>query len=159
MNRLARVVAKSNHSVVLELVQAEKCVGCPVNCNKPLIKLFALRKNLLRLSSYDRRYQLINGNKLFSKAQLLNQLVKIEIDAGDLMKSSAILYFLPLVMCLIFLSIGHLVSVYWLLPTDLMALSGLILGLFIFYFFLRKKNIEQHLKFRPKVTILSISGT
>ena len=154
MNRLARVVARSDHSVVLKLVQAEKCAGCPANCNKPLIDLFALRKNLFTLSKNNRNYQLIDDSSLLSKPELLDQLISIEIDTNDLMISSALLYLLPLVICLLFLTVGHYAGLYWQLSTDLTALIGLIFGLAVIYFFARRKKSQQHLKFRPKVTIL-----
>ncbi|VAW43655.1 hypothetical protein MNBD_GAMMA02-1024 [hydrothermal vent metagenome] len=154
MNRLARVIARSNHSVVLNLVQAEKCADCPANCNKPLIDLFSLRKNLFTLSKNNRNYQLIDGNGLLSKPTLLDELINIEIDTDDLVKSSALLYLLPLLTCLLFLTIGHFAGLYWNLSTDLMALLGFILGLAVIYLLARRKNNQQHLKFRPKVTIL-----
>jgi len=154
MNRLARVVARSNHSVVVKLVQAEKCVGCPANCNKPLINLFSLRKNLFTLSKKNRDYQLIDNDDLLLKPGLLDQLISIKIDTNDLMKSSALLYLSPLLTCLLFLSIGHMLGVYWEVSTDLMALIGFMLGLLTVYFLARRKNTQQHLKFRPKVTIL-----
>lgn len=154
MNRLARVVARSNHTVFLKLVQAEKCAGCPVNCNKPLINLFALRKNLFTLSSNNPSYQLIDDNKLFSEPNLLDQLVNIKIDTHDLMKSSALLYLVPLLICLIFLTLGHFLGAIWLLSTDLTALLGFMFGLLMAYLFTSRKNSQKHLKFRPKVTIL-----
>jgi len=154
MNRLGRVVARSNHSVVVKLVQAEKCAGCPANCNKPLIDLFALRKNLFTLSKNDRSYQLIDNNDLLSKPVLLDQLVNIEIDKNDLMKSSALLYLLPLLICLLFLTIGHFVGLHWNVSTDLMALLGFMLGLSVVYLWSRRKSTSEDLKYRPRVTIL-----
>ena len=159
MIRLAKVVAKSNRFVLLSLLQAEKCVGCPVNCNKPLINFFALRKNLFALSFEHANYQLVDRDDLLSQTDLLGQNVHIEIDNHDLVKSSVWLYLIPLLSSLTFISIGHLIGHHWQISTDLMALLGLIFGLLVFYLFAhRKKNIE-HLKFRPKVTILSSNGT
>ena len=154
MNRLARVVARSNHAVVLKLVQAEKCADCPANCNKPLIDLFALRNNLFTLSKNNHNYQLIDGNSLLSKDDLLDQLISIEIDADDLFKSSALLYLLPLITCLLFLTLGHFLGIYWQVSTDLMALLGFIFGLVVIYLTAHRKNAQHPLKFRPKVTIL-----
>ncbi len=159
MKRLAKVVARSNRFVLLSLIQAEKCVGCPVNCNKPLINFFALRKNLFALSTDHANYQLIDRDDLLSRTDLLDQDINIKIDNNELVKSSVWLYLIPLLVCLMFISIGHLIGQYWQLSTDLMALLGLIVGLFVFYLFAHRKNNIEPLKFRPKVTILSSNGT
>ncbi len=159
MIRMAKVVARSNHFVLLSLVQAEKCIGCPVNCNKPLINFFALSKNLFALSNEHVKYELIDQENLLLKKDLLDQDINVQIDSNDLVKSSIWLYLIPLLICLLFISVGHLVGLNWQLSTDLMALLGLITGMLFFYFFARIKNNVEHLKFRPKVTILSSNGT
>lgn len=154
MNRLARVVAKSNHSVVVQLIQAEKCAGCPINCNKPLIDFFALRKNLLTLSKNSLNYQLIDANNQLSCAQLLNQVIKIEINTDDILKSSSILYLLPLLIIVCCLTAGHYAGLLLQISSDLTALAGFIAGLIINYLFFKNFNLKKRLKFRPKVTIL-----
>jgi positive regulator of sigma E activity len=154
MKRLARVIARSGHSVIVKLVQSEKCVGCPTNCNKPLIDLFSLRKNYFTLTANNTDYLLVDEQNLLQQPKLLDQLIQLEINSSDMMKSSALMYFLPLVLCLMLVMIGHYVGLYLNVSSDLMALLGLLLGLIIFYFFVSKKKSSLYLKFRPKVTIL-----
>ena len=154
MNRLGRVVAKNNHIIVLQLEQTEKCADCPANCNKPLIDLFGLRKKLFTLSNNNNHYQLQDPNQLIGGDVELQQLIHLNIDQNDLMTSSAWLYLLPLVFCLIGVALGHYLGVMMSYYTDLTALLGLALGLSASYQFFHKKNHAKHLKIRPKVTIL-----
>lgn len=159
MKRLARVVAKNNHCVVLELQQAEKCEGCPANCNKPLIDFFALRNNLLTLADNEKSYQLIDDKKILSDSNVLNQMIHLNFDTNDLMKSSALMYLGPLLLLLVFMTLGHFVGSYREFSTDLFALFGFLLGLWLIYQFSGNIKSKLLLKFRPKVTISSINGT
>ncbi len=154
MKRLGCVVAKNDHTIVLKLIQTEKCAGCPANCNKPLIDLFGLRKNLFVLSKDNPQYQLIDSDDVIGRAVVLEQLINISIDEKDLMFSSAWLYLLPLILCLIGIVAGHYIGLLLTVSSDLSALLGFVVGLGFSWLFLRRKISTKHLKFRPKVTIL-----
>ncbi len=154
MNRLARVVAKSSHSVILDLLQTQKCAGCPSNCNKPLFKLFSLKDNLFTLSTNDRNYELVDEDRVFQEKAQLGQTVQIKIEQLDLLKSSAILYFLPLLICILFITLGHWVGEWLQLSQDLFSFLGLLLGFLTIYVLFTQEIIIKYLKFRPKVTIL-----
>lgn len=155
MKRVGSVVAKNNHTIVLKLIQTEKCVGCPAHCNKPLIDWFGLRKNLFVLSMNNPSYQLSDPNNLFKDRKLsLEQLINLRIDEKDLLVSSVWLYFLPLLVCLSGIVIGHYCGQLMSVQTDMTALLGLFVALVLCGLFLRRKITSKHLKFRPKVTIL-----
>lgn len=154
MKRLGSVVAKNSHTIVVKLIQAERCVGCPVNCNKPLIDLFGMRKNLFVLSKTNQRYDLHDPQHLISDELKLEQLVNININQKDLMLSSLWLYLLPLLICMLGITAGHYLGVQWHTSSDFTALLGLFVGLFVSFMLLREKFNAKHLKFRPKVTIL-----
>ncbi|MCX7555020.1 SoxR reducing system RseC family protein [Marinicella sp. S1101] len=154
MKRLGSVVAKNSHTIVVKLMQAERCVGCPVNCNKPLVDLFGMRKNLFVLSKKNQRYDLHDPQNLINDELKLEQLVSININQNDLMFSSLWLYLLPLLFCLLGISAGHYLASLWHLSSDFTALLGLFIGLAMSFMLLREKFNAKHLKFRPKVTIL-----
>ncbi len=154
MKRLAKVVARSHHRMTLQLIKAEKCINCPANCNEPLVDLFALRKNLFTLSKQDSQYHLIDPNNLFTQPRLLDQLVNINIDQHDLMKSSAVLYLLPLTVVMLTLTLGHFLGQWLNVSNDLTALAGFVIGLMVVYKFSQAQTFTKPLKFRPKVTIL-----
>jgi len=159
MNRIASVVSQNNHTVTLQLKKQQKCAGCPSNCNEPLFKLFSVANNRFDLSSNNSQYHLIDSENLLNKQLHQGQMLKLLIDDSDLLVSSVMLYLLPLLLCLIGTTLGHYGGKLWALNTDLSALMGLLLGLLVVVVVFRNKMIKKHLKFRPKVTILSIKGT
>ncbi|WP_180236536.1 SoxR reducing system RseC family protein [Marinicella litoralis] len=150
---------QNNHTVTLQLQQQEKCAGCPKNCNEPLFKLFSMKSNRIDLSTDNKQYQLIDGDHLLANKLKIGQLIVLNIDDSDLFRSSALLYFLPLLLILIGVSVGHFVGKWLGLLTDLSALMGLVIGLFTVVFIFKNKIMLKHLKFRPKVTILRPEGT
>ncbi len=154
MKRIARVVARNNHSVWLNLIQTERCVGCPSNCNKPLINLFSSHNNLFKLSKSSSQYQLLDPGDTFQRPDLLNQMVQLEFNNHDLMKSSARLYLVPLLIIMLSLLAGHWVGVWLNISADLTAGLGFIGGLLLVYLAARRVQAFSPLKFRPKVTIL-----
>ena len=159
MNRLARVVASNGHSVTLELLKSEKCVGCPSNCNEPLIDLFSLKSNQLILNTAAKHYQLTDPDGILLNPNCLNHTINFTIEEEDLLKSSGMLYLLPLIACLMFLTVGHYLGNYLGWSQDVSALLGLMFGLLFSYVLLKNKKLKENLKFRPKVTILLIKGT
>lgn len=154
MNRFARVVARSNHSVLLNLLPTKKCAGCPSNCNKPLFKLFTLRDNLFTLSTSNSNYELIADQGIFTNEGILGQTINLHIETQDLLKSSAMMYFIPLLICMTSLTLGHLLGSWFELSTDLTSFLGLVFGFVVIYLLFAQEVINKHLKFRPKVTIL-----
>lgn len=154
MIRQARVLTQQPRSLTLQLVRFEKCAGCPKHCNEPLFDLFGLKKNTFTLSANDPRYQLIDNRHKLSQTDLEGQLLSLSIDHNDLLKSSALLYLLPLLICLLCLMAGHYLGSVAGLNNDLFALFGLLLGLGLVYVLSQAEFISRSLKFRPKVTIL-----
>lgn len=154
MNRLGRVVAKNNHAIVLKLEQTKKCAECPAHCNKPLIDLFSLRRKLFLLTNNNVHYELIDSNQLLGGNAKLDQVIHISINESDLMISSAWMYLLPILICLITIIMGHYLGLFFGVSTDISSFLGLTIGLVVSYVFLRKKISSKHLKIRPKVTIL-----
>ncbi len=154
MIRKAKVLKQNKHAVTLELVRNEKCVGCPKHCNEPLIDLFALKKNSFTLSPAEPGYQLVDPKNLLSKPGLVDQVIAIAINPNDLLKSSLFMYIVPLLVCLVCLILGHLIGAAIGWHADLMALLGLLTGLYATYLLARSKIAQRLLKFRPKVTIL-----
>lgn len=158
MNRLTRVVEHNNHSVVLELVQAEKCAGCPAHCNEPLIQLFALKNNRFELNKSNKYFDIEDQHNLFSKNDLTGQMLTLNIPSHSVMLSSGMLYLLPLLSVMLLIVLGHYLGYVGGLNTDLTALVGLFFGLYVSYV-LTQKTTKKHLKIRPKVTILPVRGT
>ncbi len=154
MKRLGRVVARNHRAITLQLIKAEKCANCPANCNEPLVDLFALRKNHFTLDKNASQYKVVDKNDLFHKPKLLDQLVSININNQDLMKSSALLYLVPLMIVLLMLSAGHFLGQLNQWSADLSAAIGFVLGLIIVFFMSQSDSLIKPLKFRPKVTIL-----
>ncbi len=154
MIRQARVLLQQPHSLTLQLVRFEKCAGCPKHCNEPLFDLFGLKKNTFTLAANDQRYQLIDNQHKLSQTGLEGQLLSLSIDHNDLLKSSMLLYLLPLLICLLCLLAGHYLGTVADWNRDLSALLGLLLGLGMVYVLSQAEIFSKNLKFRPKVTIL-----
>jgi positive regulator of sigma E activity len=159
MNRTARVVMQNNHCVTLELQRQAKCAGCPSHCNEPLLKLFSMRTNQFQLSLNSPEYTLVDSDNMFLGNLSEGQKVALKIDEVDLLKSSALLYLVPLLVCLLGAFIGHFAGQLSHLNADLTALLGLFVGLFVVAAAFKNKLMKKHLKFRPKVTISRIQGT
>jgi hypothetical protein len=159
MNRLARVVALNGQSVTLKLLKSENCAGCPSNCNEPLIDLFSLKSNQLIMNTAAKHYQLTDPDGILLNPNYLNHTINFTIEEQDLLKSSGMLYLLPLIACLMFLTMGHYLGGYLGWSQDVTALLGLMVGLFVSYVLLKNKKLKENLNFRPKVTILVVKGT
>lgn len=156
MNRLASVVMQNSHTVTLQLQQQKNCKGCPSNCNEPLIKLFSLKSNRFKLSLNDNQYTLIDADNLLDEQLVKGQMLALKIDDSDLLTSSAVFYFFPLLLCLIGVVVGHFFAIMFSLNPDLTALFGLVSGLLLVVYLFRNKRFKKYLKFRPKVTILRV---
>jgi len=159
MNRVAKVMALQSGTITLKLIKAKNCQGCPINCNQPLVDLFALRQNTFTLSANHPQYELSDPEALLQQSDLVDQKVTLMINPNDLLTSSARLYLLPLLLLLLALSGGHFISQWLGWPSDLMALFALLIGVGCWHFIIRRKMTIKPLKFRPKVTILSIVST
>jgi positive regulator of sigma E activity len=155
MIRVAKVMAHQAGVITLKLIKTENCQACPINCNQPLVDLFAMRQHTFTLSTNHPQYALSDPEALLSQSHLLHQNLRLQIDQSDLLRSSAWLYLVPLMVLLLSVSIGHGLALFWGWPVDFMALVSLLLGVLIWVMFFRTKNRNKPLKFRPKVTILS----
>lgn len=159
MNRLARVVAQGKHSVTLQLERTEKCAGCSGNCSKPLFKLFGMKQNTFTLSTLHNHYQINDHDDLLSQKLSVGFPLSIQISENDLYRFSGFLYLLPLLIIVAMLSLGHFMGAWFAMNTEIAAVLGLILGFWLSYLFFKKGMFQQHLKFRPIVTILNKHGT
>ncbi len=146
-------------TITLKLIKTENCQGCPLNCNQPLVDLFAMRKHTFELSLKHPQYQLHDPEGLLQHATPSEQEVRLVIDQHDLLTSSAWLYLLPLLVMLLAASAGHWAGQIMAWPVDHMALGGLLVGVAAWALVVRRKNSIKALKFRPKVTILPFIST
>ncbi len=159
MIRTASVVSQNDHTVTLKLHQQEKCAGCPSNCNEPLFKLFSMKNNQFDLSLNDSQYAVVDASEKLIQNATPDQLITLKIEDSDLLKSSFVLYLLPLFFGLFGTTLGHYIGQYLKVSSDLSALAGLLLGLMVVVMLFNKKVLKKHLKFMPKVTISIIDGT
>lgn len=146
-------------TITLKLIRSENCQGCPINCNEPLVDLFAMRKHTFTLTEKHPQYLLNDPEGLLGQPSLLHQQLRLQIDQHDLLTSSVWLYLVPLMVLLLSVSFGHGLALLLGWSVDLMAVLSLLLGVVLWHFFIRTKNLNKPLKFRPKVTILSSIST
>jgi len=154
MKRQARVIDQSADVVTLKLLKNSNCESCVSHCNDSLINLFGLKNNVFKLSVKDDAVAIVNSEKIFTNRCLIGQTIEMSVTQSDVLKSSLILYIIPLLFCLFGLTLGHYFSVYLNLNTDIGALVGLILCLLIVTIYYPSEHFKKHLKFSPKVTIL-----
>jgi len=158
MIRTAKVLKVEPDAVTFELVKTPNCAGCPINCNRPLVDFFGLHNQTFSLSFEHPEYDLSDPEQTLGQNPTPGQLIKMQIDTQDVMYSSAWLYLWPLFCAMVGLVIGYVLGSIWQ-AGNLLALGSMMLML---YFSQPIKNTflsPKGLKFRPKVTILSVHGT
>jgi len=158
MIRTAKVLKVERDAITFELVRTPNCIGCPINCNRPLVDFFGLHNQTFSLSFEHPEYDLTDPEQALSQNPIPGQQIKMQIDTQDVMYSSAWLYLWPLFCAMVGLVVGYGLGAIWQ-AENLFAVVSMLLSLYFSQPIKKLFLSSKGLKFRPKVTILSVHGT
>ncbi len=151
MIRWATITDKTADAVQLKVLKASSCDGCQLHCDKPLFDIFKLKRDQFWVTKTSHQVQWINADLLFSDDRQIGHRVGLELSENYLLKSTFLVYILPLLLSFISMLAGQWAFVQMELAADLGALLGFVGGFVTYYFWMQIKGSSKNL---PKVTFL-----
>ena len=153
MIKLASIKQINTESVLLQLESKSQCTDCKSRCSDGFLD-FLFHKNdkgylsvSLNKQSIQEHHLIDEDNYFINKHSKINEIVGLKFDESQLFRMALLLYGLPILLIVVFLTMGYYIFLSLNLNTDFGGILGLIVGLITAKYIIQLFNIN----IKPKV--------
>lgn len=147
MIKLARILHIDNAEVTLKIEQNNQCLDCESHCSDGFLSFLFHKYNagVLKVSRHNgiTNSHLVDGIGFFNQDYKVNEIIGINFNEKKLLKLTALLYGLPILLIIVLLITGYLISQLLGINADLGGVVGFILGLACAKFLIDKNQIKN----------------